>query len=255
MRKKIVAANWKMNLSLDEGKILVENILNGLPLLNENRQVIIAPSFPYLTSVTSMLEEYEHIYTASQNVAAETSGAYTGEVAAFMLKSAGTHYAIIGHSERRQFFKEEDTTLAKKIDLSLANNLQIIFCCGEPLEIRDSNIQNDYVANQIAAAIFHLSEEQLKNVIIAYEPIWAIGTGRTASAAQAQEMHAHIRKTIAEKYGAAAAQATTLLYGGSCNDKNASELFACADVDGGLIGGASLKAETFLPIVNAMMEA
>lgn len=255
MRKKLVAANWKMNLTLEEGKMLVENILNSLPELNESKQVAIAPPFLHITQTVQLLDEYEHISTASQNLASEASGAYTGEVSASMLQSAGVQYAIIGHSERRQYFKEEDAVLVKKINLALANNLHVIFCCGEPLEIRDTDTQNDYVAGQIAAALYHLDATSLANVTIAYEPIWAIGTGRTASAQQAQEMHAHIRQTLAQQYGEEVANKMSILYGGSCNDKNAKELFACADVDGGLIGGASLKAETFLPIIQAMMES
>lgn len=255
MRKKIVAANWKMNLTLEDGKTLVENILSSLPELNESKQVVIAPPFLHITQSAQLLDEYEHIHIGAQNVASEASGAFTGEVSANMLNSAGVQYIIIGHSERRQYFKEDDAVLVKKIDLALSNNLQVIFCCGEPLDIRDANTQNEFVAKQIEAALYHLNAEQLKNVVIAYEPIWAIGTGRTATSAQAQEMHAHIRHTLSEKYGNEAAESMSILYGGSCNDKNAKELFACADVDGGLIGGASLKAETFLPIINAMIEA
>lgn len=253
MRKKIVAANWKMNLTIEEGKTLVENLLSQLPELNESKQVVIAPSYVHLAQTTQLLDEYEHIHVAAQNVSSEAAGAFTGEVSAAMLRSAGVPYVIIGHSERRQYFNESDGLLAKKIDLALANNLRVIFCCGEPLEVRDAERQNEYVANQIAAALYHLDATQLQQITVAYEPIWAIGTGRTASSQQAQDMHAHIRHTLAGKYGAAAADSMTILYGGSCNDKNAQELFACPDVDGGLIGGASLKAETFLPIIQAML--
>lgn len=255
MRKKIVAANWKMNLTLEEGKTLVENILSNLPALSDNKQVVIAPPFIHIPQTAQLLDEYEYIHTAAQNVAAEASGAFTGEVSATMLQSAGVQYAIIGHSERRQYYNETDAMLVKKINLALEKGLHVIFCCGEPLEVRDADTQNDFVAKQLEAALYHLNTEQLKNVTVAYEPIWAIGTGRTATSQQAQDMHAHIRKTLAAKYGADAANAMTILYGGSCNDKNAKELFACADVDGGLIGGASLKAETFMPIVQAMIEA
>jgi triosephosphate isomerase len=172
-----------------------------------------------------------------------------------MLKSAEVEYVIIGHSERREYFKEDDATVAKKVNQALVNELQVIFCCGEPLAVRDANTQNVYVENQVKAGLFHLSEEQLKNVVIAYEPIWAIGTGRTASSAQAQEMHAHIRSIILAKYGEDAADDMSILYGGSCKASNADELFSCPDVDGGLIGGASLKAEEFLGIINAMVSA
>lgn len=255
MRKKIVAANWKMNLTLEEGKILVENILANLPELNESKQVVVAPPYLHITQTVQLLDEYEHIHVSSQNVASEASGAFTGEVSAAMLYSAGVQYVIIGHSERRQFFKEDDALLVKKIAQALSNNMHVILCCGEALEVRDVNTQNDFVARQIAASLYHLEAPTLKNITIAYEPIWAIGTGRTATTEQAQEMHAHIRKTLADKYGIEVANDMTILYGGSCNDKNAKELFACADVDGGLIGGASLKTATFLPIINAMMEA
>jgi triosephosphate isomerase len=255
MRKKIVAANWKMNLTLAEGKNLVDNILSDLADLSENRQVVIATPFVHLTQTAIQLDEYEHIYLGAQNCSSEASGAYTGEVSALMLQSAGVHSVIIGHSERRGYFKETDEVLVKKIAQALANNLQVIFCCGEPLEIRDAGKQNEYVEKQVEAALFHLDEEELSNIVIAYEPIWAIGTGRTASSAQAQEMHAHIRSVLARKYGQAAAENTTILYGGSCNAQNAQELFACPDVDGGLIGGASLKADAFLAIINAMIHS
>jgi triosephosphate isomerase len=255
MRKKIVAANWKMNLTLEEGKTLVENIVAELPTLNEGRQVVIASPFLHITQTAQLLDEYEHIYCGAQNVASEKSGAFTGEVSAAMLQSAGVQYVIIGHSERRQYFNEDSALLVKKIDLALANGLHVIFCCGESLDVRDADTQNDFVAKQIAAALYHLDATGLKNITIAYEPIWAIGTGRTASSQQAQDMHAHIRKTLADQYGSDVSDNMSILYGGSCNDKNAQELFACADVDGGLIGGAALKAETFLPIVKAMMGA
>lgn len=255
MRKKIVAANWKMNLTLDEGRNLVEGILANLPAISNNRQVVIAPPFTHLTQTVSQLDEYEHIHTGAQNCSSETSGAYTGEISASMLQSAGTVYAIIGHSERREYFKESDEVLVKKTGQALANGLQVIFCCGEPLEVRDAEKQNEYVEKQIQAALFHLSSDELQRVCIAYEPIWAIGTGRTASSAQAQEMHAHIRSVISAQYGEEAGSRITILYGGSCNAGNAAELFACPDVDGGLIGGASLKADTFLAIVDAMVKA
>lgn len=255
MRKKIVAANWKMNLTLEEGKNLVDAVLTNLPAISEQKQVVIAAPFVHLTQTAAQLDEYEHIYLGAQNCYSEASGAYTGEVSAAMLQSAGVHSVIIGHSERREYFKETDKVLVKKIEQALNNNLQVIFCCGEPLEIRDANKQNEYVEKQIQAALFHLSEEQLGKIVIAYEPIWAIGTGRTASSQQAQDMHAHIRSVIAKKYGKELADNTTILYGGSCNAQNAAELFACADVDGGLIGGASLKADAFLAIINAMVQS
>jgi len=255
MRKKIVAANWKMNLTLEEGKNLMDAVLTNLPAISEQKQVVIATPFVHLTQTAGQLDEYEHIYLGAQNCYSEASGAYTGETSAAMLQSAGVHSVIIGHSERREYFKETDEVLVKKVEQALSNNLQVIFCCGEPLEIRDANKQNEYVEKQIQTALFHLNEEQLNKIVIAYEPIWAIGTGRTASSQQAQDMHAHIRRVMAKKYGQEVADNTTILYGGSCNAQNAAELFACADVDGGLIGGASLKADAFLAIINAMVQS
>ncbi|MBA3830105.1 MAG: triose-phosphate isomerase [Taibaiella sp.] len=254
MRKKIVAANWKMNLTLEEGKKLVEDILAGNPALDTHNEVVIAPPFIHITQTVAQLNNISHIHAGSQNCYSEASGAYTGEVSAPMLKDAGVRYVIIGHSERREYFKETDALLAKKTDQALANSLQVIFCCGEPLNIRDADTQNQHVADQLQASIFHLSAEQLKNVVIAYEPIWAIGTGRTATSVQAQDMHAHIRQTLAGKYSQAAADNVPILYGGSCKPSNAAELFACPDVDGGLIGGASLKADEFLGIIAAMKQ-
>ena len=255
MRKKIVAANWKMNLTLSEGNTLVNGILAGLPAISESRQVVIAAPFTHTTQTVAQLNGKSHIYAGAQNCHTENSGAYTGEISAAMLKDAGVQYLITGHSERRQYFNEDSAMLAKKVNQGLNNGMQVIFCCGEPLEIRDAGTQNQYVEQQIKEGLFHLDAAQLKNITIAYEPIWAIGTGRTASSAQAQEIHAHIRSVIAAQYGADAAASTPILYGGSCNPTNAAELFACPDVDGGLIGGASLKADQFLAIITAMVQA
>lgn len=255
MRKKIVAANWKMNLTLSEGKDLTDNILQGLNGLTEQNQVVLATPFVHLTQTAAQLEDYDHIHLGAQNCYTESSGAYTGEVSAPMLQSAGVKYVIIGHSERREIFKEDNAMLARKTDAALSHGLQVIFCCGEPLDIRDGNTQNTYVETQIKEGIFHLDAAALQNVVIAYEPIWAIGTGRTASSAQAQEMHAHIRNVLATKYGRQAADNTSILYGGSCKPSNADELFACPDVDGGLIGGAALKADDFLYIIDSMTKS
>ena len=254
MRKKIVAGNWKMNLDLNEGAELVNEIFKGLPVLSENKQVIIAPPYLHLTQTAAQLTGMIDVQLGAQNCHSETSGAYTGEVSASMLKSAEVAFVIVGHSERREYFKEDSATLAKKVNQVLSNDMKVIFCCGEPLEIRDAGTQNAYVQKQINDGIFHLGETQLKNVVIAYEPIWAIGTGRTATSAQAQDMHAHIRSVIAAKYEKDAAENMTILYGGSCKPSNAAELFACPDVDGGLIGGASLKASDFLGIIEAMAD-
>ena len=255
MRKKIVAANWKMNLTLGEGKELVNKILDGLPAISENRQVVIATPFVHITQTAGQLTGKSHIYAGAQNCHTEHSGAYTGEISATMLKDAGVAYLITGHSERRQYFNEDSAMLAKKVNQGLSNGLQVIFCCGEPLEIRDAGTQNEYVEQQIKEGLFHLETAQLNNITIAYEPIWAIGTGRTASSAQAQEIHAYIRQVISARYGSEAAANISILYGGSCNPTNAAELFACPDVDGGLIGGASLKADQFLAIIAAMVQS
>lgn len=255
MRNKIVAANWKMNLTLSEGFSLVNDIIAGLPTLSAEKKVIIASPFVHLTQTVSQIASIDHVHAAAQNCHHEESGAYTGEISAGMLKSANVEYVIIGHSERRQYFAETDAMLAAKVNRALANGMQVIFCCGEPLAVRDENTQNAFVEAQLQDGLFHLSAEQLKDVVIAYEPIWAIGTGRTASTEQAQDMHAHIRSVLAGKYGKDAAAGVSILYGGSCKPSNAAELFACADVDGGLIGGASLKAGEFLGIIEAIVNA
>jgi len=253
MRKKIVAGNWKMNLTIAEGTTLITDIIKGLPSLQEQKQVIIAPPFLQVASAAAQVQGTAYVSVAGQNCHQEKSGAYTGEIAANMLQAAGARFVILGHSERREYFSETNAQLAAKTNAALEAGLQVIFCCGEPLEIRDAGTQNDHISQQISEGIFHLSAEQLKNVVIAYEPIWAIGTGRTASAEQAQDMHRHIRNVIAQQYGADAAAGLSILYGGSCKPSNAAELFACPDVDGGLIGGAALKAEDFLGIITAMM--
>lgn len=255
MRKKIVAGNWKMNLGLSEGAALVSGILETLPALTQDKQVIIAPPYIHLAQTVSQIQGTDNVSVAAQNCHQEASGAYTGEVSAPMIKSAEVPYVILGHSERREYNNETDALLAKKVDAALNVGLKIIFCCGEPLEIRDADTQNDFVSKQIEAGLFHLSAAQFENIAIAYEPIWAIGTGRTASAQQAQDMHAHIRSVLSGKYGVAIANNTSILYGGSCKPSNAAELFACPDVDGGLIGGASLKAEDFVGIIRAMVTA
>jgi triosephosphate isomerase len=252
MRKKIVAGNWKMNLSLNQGAELVNDLFNGMPVLNEDRLVILAPPYIHLTQTAEQLTGMNDVYLGAQNCHHEASGAYTGEVSAAMLKSAEVEYVILGHSERREYFKEDDTLIAKKVNQALANDLKVIFCCGEPLAIRDGGTQNDYVEKQLKAGLLHLTGDKLASVVIAYEPIWAIGTGRTATSDQAQNMHAHIRMVIAGQYGATIAEDMSILYGGSCKPSNAAELFACPDVDGGLIGGASLKPEEFLAIIEAM---
>jgi len=255
MRKKIVAGNWKMNLTLDEGHELVAGVLKGLPELKSNTEVVFAPPFLSVQHTIYQVEDVANVYVAAQNCHTEMSGAYTGEVSADMIQAAGAAYVILGHSERREYFNETDAILAQKTDTALECGLKVIFCCGEPLEVRDAGTQNAYVEAQLKAGLFHLHKHQLVNIVIAYEPIWAIGTGRTATSQQAQDMHAHIRSVLAAQYGQSNADNMSILYGGSCKPSNAAELFACPDVDGGLIGGASLKAADFLGIINAMVEA
>lgn len=239
-----------MNLTLAQGEQLINDILQAGLKLGEGQEVVVATPFPYLTKAKSLLKNYPGFFVAAQNCASEKSGAYTGEVSAEMLQSVGVDYVIIGHSERREYFQESNAILAKKIDLALAAGIKPIFCCGEPLEVRQAETQNAFVAKQLEESLFHLTEEQLKNVVIAYEPIWAIGTGLTASAAQAQDMHAFIRSQIANKFGREAALRLTILYGGSAKPGNAAELFSNPDVDGGLIGGASLVANDFVAIIQ-----
>ncbi|MBC9915219.1 triose-phosphate isomerase [Chitinophaga varians] len=250
MRKKIVAGNWKMNLTLAQGEQLINDILQAGLKLAEGQEVVVATPFPYLTKAKALLKNYPGFFVAAQNCASEKSGAYTGEVSAEMLQSVGVDYVIIGHSERREYFQESNAILAKKVDQALAAGIKPIFCCGEPLAIRQAETQNEFVAKQLEESLFHLTVEQLKDVVIAYEPIWAIGTGLTASAAQAQDMHAFIRSQIANKFGREAALHLTILYGGSAKPGNAAELFANPDVDGGLIGGASLVANDFVAIIQ-----
>lgn len=250
-RKQIAAANWKMNLSLDEAENLASALASEGLALTQHQQVLLAVPFPYLLPVQKLVE-HKGIHVASQNMAAKPNGAYTGEVSAAMLKSINIPYVLIGHSERRECFNEDNHIVVQKIDLALANGLAPVFCCGEPLPVREAGVQNEFVSTQIEEGLFHLTQEQVTNVIIAYEPIWAIGTGRTATSEQAQEMHAHIRAVVAKKYSAEIANEISILYGGSVKAANAEEIFANADVDGGLVGGASLNAAEFLAIIKAL---
>lgn len=251
MRKKIVAGNWKCNTVLQEGTALAGEV-NDL-VKSEGAAdvtVILGVPFTHLAKVVESVDT-KRIGVAAQNCAAEPKGAFTGEVSAAMVKSTGAGFVILGHSERREYYGETSETLNKKLALALENELTPIYCCGEPLEIRDAGTQNDFVKKQLEETIFKLSEDDFKKLIIAYEPIWAIGTGKTASSEQAQELHAFIRSIIAGRYGEDIAEGTSILYGGSCNPKNAKELFSNKDLDGGLIGGASLKANDFLAIINS----
>ena len=252
MRKQIAAANWKMNLTLQQAEQLTEDLLSTGFSLNENQLAILGVPFPYLVNVQQKISGRQNIFAAAQNCSANKNGAYTGEVSAEMLMSVGTDYAIIGHSERREYFNENHQLLADKINIAFENGLIPIFCCGEPLNIREAEIQNAYVETQLKESLFHLSKEQLQNFIIAYEPIWAIGTGKTASSEQAQEMHAHIRSVMAGQYGKDIADSISILYGGSVKAANAVEIFGKPDVDGGLVGGASLVAAEFAAIINGL---
>jgi triosephosphate isomerase (TIM) len=250
MRKNIVAGNWKMNNTLAEGIALAKEIVIT-PGIDANVQIVLGTPFIHLTSVCSLVENCSNIEVSAQNCSDKESGAYTGEISTEMIKSTGAKYVIIGHSERREYFKETDEELAEKVNRALQSGLIPIFCCGEPLEIREAETQYKHVCDQLTVSLFHLNDEDFSKVVIAYEPIWAIGTGKTASSEQAQEMHAILRSHLAEKFGKEAADNLSILYGGSCKPSNAQELFACPDVDGGLIGGASLKSEDFVAIVNS----
>lgn len=252
MRKQIAAANWKMNLNLQQAKDLLDEIVNKNIALGEDQQAVFGVPFPYLLLATDKLKAHAGYFVAAQNCYTKESGAFTGEVSAPILSSCGIEYVIIGHSERREYFSEDNKTLAQKVDICLSNGLKPIFCCGEPLEIRESESQNTYVEQQIKEGLFHLESDTLQNFVVAYEPIWAIGTGKTASAEQAQEMHAFIRSVFAEKYGAETANTISILYGGSVKANNAKEIFGKADVDGGLVGGASLNAGEFAEIIKSL---
>lgn len=253
MRKKIVAGNWKMNKTLQEANTLASEVLAMVnDEVNRDVKVIFCTPFPYLQSVKTIVGNNTRISVAAQNCSEHESGAYTGETSAVMLKSMDIPYVILGHSERRQYFGEDGKLLAKKVDVALKNGLSPIFCCGELLEIREKGTHEQLVKQQVEESLFHLSADDLKKVVIAYEPVWAIGTGKTATAQQAQEMHAVIRKHIAGKYGQSTADDISILYGGSVNAANAKELFANPDVDGGLVGGASLKSREFTEIVKAI---
>ncbi|ADQ79411.1 triosephosphate isomerase [Paludibacter propionicigenes WB4] len=250
MRKNIVAGNWKMNKTLQEGLALATELNKALAGSTPNCDVVIGTPAIHLASVAAAIDTTK-IGVAAQNCANKESGAYTGEISAAMVKSTGANYVILGHSERREYYGETSAILNDKVALALANGLTPIYCCGEALEVRNANGQNAYVKNQLEETIFNLSADDFKKIVIAYEPIWAIGTGVTASTEQAQDMLAFIRTIIAEKYGKEIAENTSILYGGSCNAKNAGELFAQPDIDGGLIGGASLKVEDFKAIIDA----
>lgn len=252
MRKQIAAANWKMNLTYQQGEKLLDDILSAKLELTDNQQVIFAVPFPYLIMAKSEVSDEGNYDVAAQNCSDKKNGAFTGEVSAEMLQSIGMNYCIIGHSERREYFLETNQVLAAKVNMCLQYDIIPIFCCGEPLRIREEQNQNNYVQQQLQESLFHLSPDQIKKIVIAYEPIWAIGTGQTATTQQAQEMHQYLRSVLAEKYGQEVANEISILYGGSVKANNAAELFACADVDGGLVGGASLVSKDFIEIIKAL---
>ena len=250
MRKNIVAGNWKMNTTLPEGLKLADEVNAAVASTKHNCDVIICVPFTHLAPVAAVIDQ-NVLGLGAENCADHEKGAYTGEVSAPMVASTGATYVILGHSERRQYYGETSETLREKIALALANGLTPIFCIGEVLAERENGTYNDVVKAQIEDALFNLSAEDFSKLILAYEPVWAIGTGKTATAEQAQDMHAHIRATIAAKYGNEVAENTSILYGGSCKPSNARELFEKPDVDGGLIGGAALKCADFMGIVTA----
>lgn len=249
MRKNIVAGNWKMNTTLEEGVELADQINNLLQGKEKNCEVVICVPFTHLTSVNAVIDQ-NVIGLGAENCSEHDKGAYTGEISAAMVKSTGATHVILGHSERRQYFGENNEQLLAKTRQALKNGLKPIFCVGEVLEERENGTYNDVVKGQVEALFDHDAEDFGK-IVVAYEPVWAIGTGKTATADQAQDMHAHIRSVIADKYGKDVADNTSILYGGSCKPGNAKELFAKPDVDGGLIGGAALDAESFMGIIEA----
>lgn len=254
MRFKIAAANWKMNLTFSEVRKWVGDFKNKID--NENFdfhcKVIIAGSYPYLSYLVEAFSDYPQVCIAAQNCHQSESGAYTGEVSALMLKEIGVEYVIIGHSERREQFHESRTLLREKVDAAIKEGLKVIFCCGENLETREKDDCQPFIEYQIEDSLFHLSEDKIVQNIIAYEPIWAIGTGKTASPFEAQSTHAYIRKLISSRYNASVASTMPIIYGGSCNATNAESLFEQADIDGGLIGGASLNVNDFFSIIRSL---
>jgi len=251
MRKKIVAGNWKMNLDHQEGVSLFSEIVNMVKdEIRGEQQIVVCSPFIHLYSISALAKDANNVSIGAQNIHQEEAGAYTGEVSAKQVQSVGANYVILGHSERRAYFGESDELLAKKVNIALKHGLIPIFCIGETKEERESGDFFNVIKSQLAKGIFHLSASEFSNVIIAYEPVWAIGTGLTASPEQAQEVHAFIREEIANKYQTAVAEETSILYGGSCNPKNAPDLFSQTDIDGGLIGGASLKSRDFLDIAK-----
>lgn len=252
MRQQIAAANWKMNLTVTQAEALLNELTQSPSALKAHQKVVLAVPFPYLSLAKNKLAGLQNFYVAAQNCSNKKSGAYTGETSAEMIQSLGIDFVVLGHSERREYFSETNALLAEKVNIALEYNLTPIFCCGEPLSVREANTQNAYVEQQLKDSLFHLSAAQIQKLVIAYEPIWAIGTGKTASSDQAQEMHAHLRAVFAAQYGKEVADAITILYGGSVKGSNANDIFSKPDVDGGLVGGASLIAVDFAQIIAAL---
>ena len=252
MRKQMAAANWKMNLTLQQADSLIDELITIPHQLKDGQEAVFGVPFPYLSVIKNKLAGKNNVFIAAQNCYDKKSGAYTGEVSAEMLKSIGVDYVIIGHSERREYFQESNAMLADKVNICLDYGLRPIFCCGEPLAIREAGAENGYVETQLNESLFHLTAQQLTGFVIAYEPIWAIGTGKTAGSEQAQQMHAHIRRVMANQYSNEVANSISVLYGGSVKASNATEIFGKPDVDGGLVGGASLVAAEFASIINSL---
>ena len=252
MRQQIAAANWKMNLTYQQGEELLDAILKEAISLKEHQQAVFSVPFPYLIMAQNKLKGKKNYCVSAQNCSDKKSGAYTGEVSAEMLRSIGVTHCVLGHSERREYFSEFNQSLAHKTALCLEYGITPIFCCGEPLSVREVGAEEGYVETQLKESLFHFSSEEIAKIVIAYEPIWAIGTGKTATTEQAQEMHAHIRRLMSAKYGQAVADEIPVLYGGSVKGGNAKELFSCPDVDGGLVGGASLVAADFITIIRSL---
>ena len=252
MRKQIAAANWKMNLTYQQGTTLLQDLVTADISLKENQSAVFAVPFPYLEMAIDTVHHKYNFFIAAQNCSDKKSGAFTGEVSAEMLNSIDIIYCLVGHSERREYFNESNAVLAGKVNICLANNITPVFCCGEALQTREDNKQNTFVEQQLRESLFHLSKDEILKIVIAYEPIWAIGTGKTASTEQAQEMHAHIRQVLKNQYGESIAEQISILYGGSVKAANAKEIFGSKDVDGGLVGVASLVATEFTAIIKAL---
>ena len=252
MRKKIAAGNWKMNTTVEEGKFILEKLLKASFTKNENREIIVIPPFTHLTEFDKILAG-SHIRLGAQNIYHEKAGAFTGEISALMIKSVGADYVVIGHSERRRYFNESNSLLASKINLALDQELIPIYCCGESEDERDKNIYFSIIEKQVKEGLFHLDESSVKKIVIAYEPVWAIGTGKNATPMQAQEVHAFIRALLKKKYGYTVAADFSIIYGGSIKASNASLLFSQPDIDGGLVGGASLNADEFVQIIEKLI--